>query len=230
MRIAVVSDIHGNLDALEAVVADVRHCAPDLVVHGGDLADAGSMPAETVDRIRDLGWSGVMGNTDEMLVRPEAAPAALWASVREMADWTRDALGAERLEWLSSLAPALRFDDFALVHASPQSCWRAPGLHATDAELNEVYGPLGRPVAIYGHIHVPFLRATGSMIVANAGSAGMPYDGDPRACYLLLDDGNPTIRRVAYDVDTACARLLVSGLPYADWVAGMLRTGVPSLP
>jgi len=64
MRIAVVSDIHGNLTALEAVLADLEQTSPDLALHGGDLADGGSSPIEVVDRIRDLGWQGVMGNTD----------------------------------------------------------------------------------------------------------------------------------------------------------------------
>ena len=72
MRIAVVSDIHANRTAFEAVLADLRQTSPDLVFHGGDLADSGSSPAEIVDRIRDLGWSGVAGNTDEMLFRPES--------------------------------------------------------------------------------------------------------------------------------------------------------------
>ena len=72
MRIAIISDIHGNRTAFEAVLADLRHTSPDLVIHGGDLADAGSSPAEIVDRIRELGWRGVFGNTDEMLFRPES--------------------------------------------------------------------------------------------------------------------------------------------------------------
>ncbi|MFZ0593690.1 MAG: metallophosphoesterase, partial [Bryobacteraceae bacterium] len=67
MRIAIVSDIHGNRTALEAVIADLRQMSPDLTFHGGDLAHGGASPAETVDRIRDLGWQGVLGNTDEML-------------------------------------------------------------------------------------------------------------------------------------------------------------------
>jgi 3',5'-cyclic AMP phosphodiesterase CpdA len=70
MRIAVVSDIHGNLTALEAVIADVRQAAPDLVLHGGDLADGGSSPCAVVDRIRELGWRGVAGNGEEMLYDP----------------------------------------------------------------------------------------------------------------------------------------------------------------
>ena len=71
MRIAIVSDIHGNLTALRAVLGDLRMTAPDVVVHGGDLADSGSAPAETVDLIRELGWPGVFGNTDEMLFAPD---------------------------------------------------------------------------------------------------------------------------------------------------------------
>lgn len=71
MRIAIVSDIHGNLTAFEAVLADLKRTSPDLVLQGGDLADSGSAPEEIVDRIRALGWRGVLGNTDEMLARPE---------------------------------------------------------------------------------------------------------------------------------------------------------------
>jgi Calcineurin-like phosphoesterase superfamily domain len=72
MRVAIVSDIHGNLTAFDAVLEDIRQASPDLVLHGGDLADGGSSPKEIVDCIRDLGWRGVMGNTDEMLVQPDA--------------------------------------------------------------------------------------------------------------------------------------------------------------
>src|SRR5271169_2199702 len=98
MRIAIVSDIHGNRTALEAVLADLRETSPDLILHGGDLADGGSSPVEIVDRIRDLGWQGVVGNTDEMLSTPESleefaaqSPTLqpLWIALREMAAATR---------------------------------------------------------------------------------------------------------------------------------------------
>ena len=87
MRIAVVSDIHGNLTAFEAVLADLRRTAPDLILHGGDLAQGGASPAAIVDYIRDLGWLGVLGNVDEALFRPESleefaaqssAPPSIW--------------------------------------------------------------------------------------------------------------------------------------------------------
>src|SRR5882762_4036387 len=99
MRIAIVSDIHGNRTAFEAVLADLRQTSPDLILHGGDLADSGSSPVEIVDRIRDLGWPGVAGNTDEMLTRPESLTEfasqsphlqSLFAAIGEMAAATRD--------------------------------------------------------------------------------------------------------------------------------------------
>jgi predicted phosphodiesterase len=72
MRIAIVSDIHGNRTAFEAVLADLQQTAPDLVLHGGDLAGPGTRPVDVIDQIRDLGWAGVAGNTDELLFRPES--------------------------------------------------------------------------------------------------------------------------------------------------------------
>ena len=135
MRIAVISDIHGNGTAFEAVLADLRQASPDLIFHGGDLADGGSSPVEIVDRIRDLGWQGVVGNTDEMLFRPESlaefarqpsAPPSVWAAIEEMAAVTREALGEERLAWLRGLPRMQSHGPMALVHASPETPWRAP--------------------------------------------------------------------------------------------------------
>jgi predicted phosphodiesterase len=239
MRIAILSDVHGNLTALEAVRADLRDASPDLVLHGGDLADAGASPVEVVDRIRDLGWPGVRGNTDEMLAEPESLRAyardrpalhALFAAVEEMAAFTRAALGPERLAWLRGLPARWADDALALVHASPDSAWRAPAPEATDAELATVYAPLARALVVYGHVHRPFVRALASFTVGNGGSVGQPHDGDPRASYLLVDDGRPQVRRVAYDVARERAALSRSGLPHAGWVARILESARPEMP
>lgn len=238
MRIAIVSDIHGNLTALEAVLGDLRETAPDLVLHGGDLADNGSAPAQTLDRIRALGWRGVFGNTDEMLFAPETLKSfaevhpgfgAVFAAVEEIADAARGDLGEERVRWLSDLSAIETEGPVALVHASPGDAWRAPGPEASDAELEASYAALDRPVVVYGHIHCGFVRSVGGRLVVNAGSVSLSYDGDSRASYLLIDDAQTdataTIRRVEYDVELECRRMMERGTPHAEWVAAMLRSG-----
>ncbi|MDX1983286.1 MAG: metallophosphoesterase family protein [Bryobacteraceae bacterium] len=239
MRIAVVSDIHGNRTAFEAVLADLRWTSPDLILHGGDLADSGSSPVEIVDRIRELGWPGVAGNTDEMLFRPESLNAlaiqapglqTLFSVIAEMAAAAREALGEERLAWLRGLPRVQVQGPMALVHAAPGSLWRAPAPEAGDAELEGVYGVLGAPVAVHGHLHRPYVREVSGMTVANTGSAGLPYDGDRRASYLLLDGVKPAIRRVEYDVEKEIRALSGSGLPHAGWVGGMLESGSFRMP
>src|SRR3989442_5563578 len=113
MRLAVVSDVHGNLTALDAVIEDLGRRGVDTVVHGGDLALAGAQGAEVVDRIRELGWPGVVGNVDELLWRPEVHEAQLRSApgLAELLDLlfgsyapaTREILGEERVAWLRGL-------------------------------------------------------------------------------------------------------------------------------
>jgi putative phosphoesterase len=239
MRVAVVSDIHGNRTAFEAVLADLAQTSPDLILHGGDLGDNGSSPAEVVDRIRDLGWQGVVGNTDEMLFDPESLTRfasglphlkSLFDAIEEMAASAREIMGEERLAWLRGLPRAQIHEHFALVHAIPGNAWRAPMDSAADGDLESAYGPLGRPVVVYGHIHRPYIRKISGVLVANSGSVGLSHDGDRRASYLLLDDDQPSIRRVEYDVDCELKALRACGLPHADWVARILESASPQMP
>jgi len=234
MRIAIVSDIHGNLTALEAVLADLTVTSPDQILHGGDLAHGGSRPAEAVDRIRELGWPGVCGNTDQMLWAPEelrkfAAKApklhALFAMIEDMIPATHALLGEERMAWLKTQPLVQRRGPIALVHASPGDLWRAPLADASDEELSGVFAPLTSTVAVYGHIHRPFVRKLPTMTVANTGSVSLSYDGDVRASYLILDDTKASIRRVEYDVEREVQALMHSGLPHADWLCQSLRAG-----
>ena len=218
MKVAIVSDFHGNLVALEAVLADLDQARPDLIAHGGDLAFNGPRPVECVDRSRELGWPGVVGNMDRALENPTGRRVT-WASRQ---------LGPERNAWLQSLPMEWRQEDqIALVHAVPGDLWRAIFPEADDAELRAVYGPLGARIAVYCHIHRPYVRTIDDLTVANSGSVGLPFDGDPRASYLVIEDGSVEHRRVDYDIEQAVADVIVSGLPEAEAVASMYRTARP---
>jgi putative phosphoesterase len=235
MRIAIISDIHGNLTALDAVAADLNRTNPDLVLHGGDLAASGCQPAEVIDLILQLDWPGVIGNTDEMLWTPEALPELIASAPKliglmqvlfeEFAPATRALIGEQRMDWLRRLPTEFRHDNLVLLHASPGNLWRAP-LHSSDnASLEKVYKDLNARIVVYCHIHRPFIRRLGAFTVCNSGSVGASYDGDPRASYLLIDNNQPAIRRVEYDVEAEVRRLLASNYPYKRWLAEMRRRG-----
>jgi putative phosphoesterase len=242
MRLAVVSDVHGNLSALEAVARDVERANPDLVLHGGDLVLMGPRPAEVVDLVRELGWPGVVGNTDEVLWRPELRTeleeqmpklgGLLRLIFDDYAPATRKLLGEERVAWLRELPPEWREDGLVLLHAGPGDLWRAPLPEASDDELLETYGGLAAELVVYGHIHRPYVRELPQLTVANSGATGMPFDGDWRASYLLIDppsrgagNGTVEIRRVEYDLERELGELAASGYPDAERLAAIRRTG-----
>ena len=153
---------------------------------------------------------------DALLARAEPPPAA--ASRSAALDSTLKALEG-RLDEARARAAASR-------SVKP----RAPAPEASDAELESIYGPLGRPVAVYAHIHRPFIREIPTMIVVNTGSVSLSYDGDRRAAYLLLDDATPVIRRVEYDVESEIESLASCDFPHAEWIANDLRRASVSIP
>jgi len=235
MQLAIVSDIHGNLTALEAVVEDIERRAVEHVLQGGDLALTGCQPAEVIDRVRELGWPGIVGNADELLWRPEEqavqqarAPKLrdlLRSLFEEYAPATRALIGDERVAWLRGLPYEWREDDVTLVHASPGDLWRAPLPDANDSVVRSTYAGCGGSIVVYGHIHRPYVRRVGDLTVANSGSVGSPFDDDPRASYLLIDAGEPRVVRVEYDVEREVALLRNSGYPDAARIAEMRRQG-----
>jgi putative phosphoesterase len=234
MRVAVVSDIHANLTALEAVVADLRTTGADLVVHGGDLMSGGPRPADVIDRIRELNWPGVYGNTDEMLWMPHRVSETLRAPhlhrIRDVVlahtiPATLSAIGDERLAWLRALPRRWSEGDLTVVHAGPDDVWQITPANAPDEELERVYGVLQSTHVVYGHIHEPFVRRLSTFTVVNAGAVSLSYDGDRRASYALIDGAQVEIRRVEYDVEEEIRLLLRTDDPFAETTAETLRTG-----
>jgi protein phosphatase len=202
MRIAVVSDIHGNLPALEAVVKDLEQQSVDEVWCGGDVAWGGPWASECIARVRAAGWPTVRGNTDVWITGdPQTVEAPDDREhVRSMAE--AHALSDDDARWLIGLplghsGPG----SLLLVHGTPQSPFVGPMPDAPAAEF-EPYEDTAA-IVVYGHVHRAFVRRlTDGTIVCNAGSVGFPMDADS-ACYLVIDRNGPdwTLihRRVAFD-------------------------------
>jgi diadenosine tetraphosphatase ApaH/serine/threonine PP2A family protein phosphatase len=204
--LALLYDIHGNLPALEAVLADAG--GVDGFLLGGDYATAGAWPRETVERLKELpnaAW--IRGNADRWLVDRSDAPDP----IAGIAERCADALGEELVGELFGLPESTTIDGTLYCHASPGSDMETffPKPGERDAEL--LMGVEARRV-VCGHIHVAFARTGPSGIeLVNPGSVGMPWDGDHRAAYALIDDDRVERRRVKYDWQTSVAAV-------RDWV------------
>ncbi len=234
MRLAVVSDIHANLTALDAVIADLRKTGADVVVHGGDLMAGGPRPAEVIDRVRELNWPGVFGNAEEMLWMPQRVSETLQAPhlqrIRDLVlahtiPATLSAIGSERLAWLRALPRRWSDGNLSVVHATPDDVWSITPANASDEQLERVYAVLRSKHVVYGHIHEPFVRRLPTFTVANSGAVSLSYDGDRRAAYALIEGERVEIRRVEYDVDEEIRLLLESDDPFAASTIATLRAG-----
>jgi len=235
MRIAIVSDIHGNLRALEAVLADLKKQAPDLVIHGGDLVANGSRPREVFDLVQQQGWAGVMGNTDEMLWRPDQFDQIAGTDpsraelrrvlVEEMGPWCVGQLGDARVAELKKLPASISHHGIYLCHASPGSLWTSPRANSSDEEFLKFFGGVKEELIVFCHIHHALVRQIGSQTFVNTGSLSLSYDGDWRASYAIIDNGRPVLRRVEYDLEAEARELETAAIPYGAWMAQLLRTG-----
>jgi putative phosphoesterase len=223
VRRAVIYDVHGNLPALEAVLAAARGDGIERVVCGGDVALFGAHPAECVERLRafDDELIAVRGNCDRYLLQPPDVPA----DELDVVSWTRAALGEERVAWLGGLPSVAEIDehDALVVHASPRSDEDVI-LPDTDASaVGEMLAGTRRRLLLCGHVHIQYRRDVDGTELVNPGSVGLPADGDRRSAWAVLEDGKVSFRRTAYDVDQVIAELGAIGHPSADVTAGRLR-------
>jgi diadenosine tetraphosphatase ApaH/serine/threonine PP2A family protein phosphatase len=197
---ALLYDVHGNLPALEAVLADAGDA--DEFVLGGDYALAGAWPRETVERLKGLpNATWIRGNVDRWLVDRHDAPSPAGGT----AELAAEALGEELVQELFQLPETATIDGTLYCHASPGSDMEpfAPEPGDRDAEL--LLGVEARRV-VCGHIHVQYKReGPGAIEILNPGSVGMPWDGDHRAAYAVMDGDEVELRRVEYDWEASAA-------------------------
>ncbi len=233
MRYAVFSDVHGNIEALEAVLADAARQRPDAYVCLGDVVGYGPDPNACVARVRALAGGVIAGNHDRAAVG-EADLDTFSPLARAAIEWTMQVLDAEARRFLASLPLRLETPAFLAVHGSPRDPVEEYVLGLPTALA--VFSESEFALCLVGHTHVPGAFVLGrdgrvaaralppgqavrlsatSRYIVNVGSVGQPRDGDPRASYLLLDAGarTATLRRLAYPVGDTQEKIAARGLP-----------------
>lgn len=238
MRVALISDIHGNLVALDTVLEDISRRSVNQILCLGDVASTGPQPRETIDRVRSLNCPVVMGNADaELLVSPPEASAL----------WYWEQLSEEHLDYLRSLQPTvdLLLGDGAMMrcfHGSPRSYNDLITATTPSADLEEMLSACQATVLAGGHSHVQMIRRHKDMMIINPGSVGLPYDMNPwtnevpkesvrlapwsEYAIVTYDNGRFGVEllRVPLDVEAVKGPALVSGWPLGQSWAESWRT------
>lgn len=241
MRVAVITDIHGNIGALIAVLADLRRVSPDHVIFGGDIALFGSHGLECWQRVTDLGWALVQGNTDRYLVNPgpklrtlRKSSVAMAKSLTRTIEWTQDQIGSQMVDQLATMPTVAcmnsKIGPLIVVHGAPGNDETGLFPDASDDELEKHLRAVEAQVLVCGHTHRVFIRHVGKVLVVNSGSVGRSYDGQPgQGTYAVFDDvagrWSASIRRVAYDEHAAYRQSVSRGVPLSDAVRKVLLTG-----
>lgn len=225
MRVAFVSDIHGNYPALQAVLADLDAIGPyDEVVCGGDFISGGAYPERVVATVRERGWPSVRGNGDEWVI--EAASSGQIAArgyeqlptpaMMRVHEWGAKQLSNDSLRFLTDLPLDWRTTGpsgkrLVIVHATPSSAHPIVLPDADESVLVRMLDHAGADTLVYGHIHQAYIRRVGERTIVCGGAVGFPLDGDERPCYLIAtDDGDGWSlehRRVTYDRDLYLSEL-----------------------
>ena len=228
MRLAFFSDIHSNIFALEAVLADVADVGVDQRYVLGDLVGYAPWPNEVLDRLRAEGIPVVMGNYDDGtgFDRDECGCAYTHPVEKALGDagfaWTKAHTNETNVAWLRTLAPEIRFEAdghrFLLVHGSPRKINEYLYEDKPDSTFARIAADANADVIVCGHTHRPYDKTVAGTRFINDGSAGKPKDGDPRACWALVETSpagvTVTFRRVEYDIEAAAAGILASELPH----------------
>jgi putative phosphoesterase len=204
VRVAALYDVHGNLPALEAVLAEAAAEGVDRIVCGGDVA-AGPFPQECVELLVARGAEFVRGNAD-----------------REPSDWVAGRLSDLARDFLAALPTTLSLDGVLYCHGSPRSDDEILTRISPEERVRAALAGVEERLVVVGHVHVQYDRVVERTRLVNAGSVGIPYEGRPGAFWALVDGGEPQLRRTVYPVDAAVAAIRASGYPDAAELTGWL--------
>lgn len=209
MRVAALCDVHGNLPALEAVLADVASLEVDAIVCGGDVV-FGPFPRECLERLIDLGAVFVRGNADRV-------PADKTGS-----SWVAERLDPLSLEFLHELPESVSLDGVLYCHGSPRSDEEILTRISPDERIRAALAGVEERLVVGGHTHVQYEREVDGVRLANAGSVGMPCEGRHGAFWALVDGLDVELRRTPYALEAATAVIRASGFPDAEDMCSML--------
>lgn len=237
MRLALVSDIHGNLTALEAVVDELSRRSVDRVVCLGDVATSGPQPVETIARLKQLGWPVVMGNTDEWLLnpRPYTGDSEFYRIINALHQWCADQLSAADKAFIGSFQKTIHLElepGYWLLayHGTPASPSGWLNAQTADEDLERVIAFQDANLLAGGHTHQQMLRRFRDRLLVNPGSVGLAYEqarpeisnqNMPWAEYALVEIEagrlGVELRRVPYDTEPVFAAARKSGMPHTEW-------------
>jgi putative phosphoesterase len=220
LKVAALYDVHGNAPALEAVLEEAQAEGVDAIVFGGDIA-AGPLPRETLELVQSVDAVCVQGNAD--LLNTPVSDSEGEAGRRFIVEQLDD----EQVRWLVELPFSTVIDDTLYLHATPQGLMGIVTEVTTDERFAEVLSGVEQPRVVAGHTHMQLRKQVGDVLFINAGSVGMPYEGEPGAYWALIGD-EVEFRRTDYDLEQAAAAIRASGHPLAEELAAENVLRVPS--
>jgi predicted phosphodiesterase len=235
VRIALVSDMHGNAVAFRAALADLEPRKPDLIVSLGDVAQGGPQPRECVELLQELGCPCVYGNSDHFLVALDFGNEPVDEQQLTTAHWSREQLGADGLAFLESFEPTVRAGRLVCCHATPSSNEDVILPATPHEDVERALAGVGADAVATGHVHLQWLRRIGPQLWFSVGSVGLvwehrePLDDVPfhPVCeYALVDDDELTVefRRIPFDVEDLIASARAKNFPGFDrWAAQWKR-------
>jgi putative phosphoesterase len=214
VRTAIISDVHANLVALNAVLGEIDSMGINQIISAGDVVGYYPFPNEVIHLFKERAVIGIAGNHDRAVIRTQVSSMNPIAG--EAARWTAMELSEASRNYLAHLPSRTHITIggklIGLYHGSPRDDVEYVFEEEAEPELLKLSGTR---LLVLGHTHVPFIRRSMEGTIVNPGSVGQPRDGDPRACFMVYDSTKDdfSIRRIAYDIEAVARAISSAGLP-----------------